>query len=97
MNQFKQLAFSGLSGLLLLCLTSCSSGNQSNKEQSKEPGVVTTQIYFGDPFIMLHDGVYYAYGTASADGIEVYTSTDLLTWEQYPQRKLALDKKDVYW
>ncbi|MDR1154320.1 MAG: hypothetical protein LBL04_06390, partial [Bacteroidales bacterium] len=46
-------------------------------------------VFFGDPFIMLYEGVYYAYGTSGADGIRVYTSEDLLTWE-IPERNLAL-------
>jgi beta-xylosidase len=58
--------------------------------------VSTTRIFFGDPFIMLHDGTYYAYGTASADGIEVYTSADLTVWQPAPGRRLALDRKDVW-
>jgi beta-xylosidase len=52
-------------------------------------------VFFGDPFIMLHEGVYYAYGTSGADGIRVYTSEDLLTWE-IPERNLALSKDDVW-
>lgn len=52
-------------------------------------------VLFGDPFILLHDGVYYAYGTQGANGIPVYTSDDLLTWET-PARKLALHKDDVW-
>ena len=78
----------------LLCVTTCSSGRETN-EDPWEPEVVTTKVFFGDPFIMLHNGVYYAYGTASADGIEVYTSDDLCTW-QAPERRLALHKYDVY-
>ncbi len=79
---------------IFLSLGACSSGNKS-KEEPKEPEVVTTKVFFGDPFIMLYDDVYYAYGTASADGIEVYTSDDLLTW-QAPKGRLALDKKNVW-
>ena len=32
-----------------------------------------------DPFILLEGDTYYAYGTHAADGIEVYTSTNLMT------------------
>ena len=39
---------------------------------------------FADPFVLRHDGIYYAYGTApgGADGrqIPVLRSTDLVTW-----------------
>ena len=34
----------------------------------------------GDPFILFHNGLYYAYGTTHADGILVYVSEDLHAW-----------------
>ena len=34
----------------------------------------------GDPFILLHDGRYYAYGTNHDDGILVYESENLREW-----------------
>ena len=45
-----------------------------------------------DPYILLEDSVYYAYGTHSAEGIEVYTSKDLKSWEF---RGLALHKTNT--
>jgi len=36
------------------------------------------KVPLGDPFIMLWDGKYYAYGTNAKDGIVVYISEDLL-------------------
>jgi beta-xylosidase len=38
-------------------------------------------LFFGDPFILLYDDKYYAYGTNHADGILVYESTDLKNWK----------------
>lgn len=52
------------------------------------------KVPFGDPFIMLHNGKYYAYGTKAADGIAVYVSDDLLTWSA--ENNLALNKSDVW-
>ena len=75
----------------IACLALCG----SEEEQFLEPEANVSEVFFGDPFILLHNGVYYAYGTASSDGIEVYTSNDLLTWKA-PERKLALHKNDVY-
>ena len=46
-----------------------------------------------DPFIMLYHNTYYAYGTNSDEGIEVYTSNDLREWKL---KGLALNKKDVW-
>lgn len=37
-------------------------------------------VEFADPFIMLDGDTYYAYGTMSDEGIEVYTSSDLVNW-----------------
>jgi beta-xylosidase len=63
----------------------------SDQDTNKE---TTTPVLFGDPFIMLHDGTYYAYGTRAENGIEVYTSSDLLTWKK--EKKLALQKEDTW-
>ncbi len=49
-------------------------------------------IPLADPYILLENGVYYAYGTHSADGIEVYTSTDLENWTL---SGLALSKENT--
>ena len=54
---------------------------------------VETPVPLGDPFIMLYEGTYYAYGTHADDGIEVYTSDDLQTWKY---KGMALQKKDVW-
>jgi GH43 family beta-xylosidase len=43
--------------------------------------------YFADPFVLKHEGMYYAYGTgpAGADGSQfpLLTSRDLVHWEQH--------------
>lgn len=51
-------------------------------------------VPLADPFIMLYDGTYYAYGTHSDSGIAVFISRNLKDWEKYPG--LALDKKNSY-
>lgn len=51
-------------------------------------------VLLGDPNILLHDNVYYAYGTNSSEGIEVYTSDDLKTWKKSPN--LALHKSATW-
>ena len=56
------------------------------------------KVPFGDPFILLWEGKYYAYGTNARDGIAVYVSDDLLTW-RVPAgmpNGLALNKSDVW-
>lgn len=36
---------------------------------------------FADPFVLKHNGRYYAYGTPASGGLPVLRSTDLVTWE----------------
>ena len=49
-----------------------------------------SKLPLADPFVFYEDGTYYAYGTYSNDGIVVYTSPNLVEWEQ--QSQLALHK-----
>jgi beta-xylosidase len=58
-----------------------------------------SELPLADPFILVENGTYYAYGTHSEDGIEVYTSKDLKTWQLHG---LALNKVNTtetrwYW
>ncbi len=45
------------------------------------------EINIRDPFVLVHEGIYYLYGTrgatcwGEADGFDVYVSTDLENWE----------------
>lgn len=51
-----------------------------------------SQVPLADPFIMLDGDTYYAYGTHSDNGIEVYTSSDLRSWTS---KGLALNKRNT--
>lgn len=51
-----------------------------------------SQLTLADPYILLQDGTYYAYGTCDADGIRCYSSTDLKYWRY---RGLALNKANT--
>jgi beta-xylosidase len=55
-------------------------------------------VPLADPFILLYDDTYYAYGTGSADGIEVITSKDLINWKKVDNQRngLALHKDDSF-
>jgi len=57
-----------------------------------------SKVPFGDPFIMLWEGKYYAYGTLSPDGIAVFVSDDLLEWRTPGEAPngLALHKDDSW-
>lgn len=74
--------------MALFVATSC-----GGREKSPE-FTYTMPVTLGDPFIMLHDGVYYAYGTNAERGIEVYTSDDLALWSK--AQSLALDADDSW-
>ena len=52
------------------------------------------KLPLADPFIILHAGKYYAYGTSDTDGIAVYISDDLSLWTKHPD--LALHKNNSY-
>ena len=47
----------------------------------------TNEVNIRDPFILVHEGKYYLYGTrsatcwGSADGFDCYISSDLENWE----------------
>ncbi len=71
----KKLTFLFLLSTLLVQFASCKNESKSEDKTSEQ------KVPFGDPFIMLHDGKYYAYGTHGSDGIEVYTSDNLNVWE----------------
>lgn len=72
--------------------TSCSgaSGEATRSPEHKVP--------LGDPFILLWENTYYAYGTLSPNGIAVFVSDDLQTWKAPEGLKdgVALHKDDVW-
>lgn len=58
-----------ISALLALALSTLSAVSGNHRPLS-----------LADPYILLHQGIYYAYGTSGDQGIEVYTSSDLRHW-----------------
>ena len=88
----------------LLTFVACSTTNSNPKEdttmfQYPSPTVQNFQtlpqnpiMNGADPFILLHDGIYYLYSTNAKDGYLVYTSTDLKAWES---KGYCLKKEDV--
>lgn len=74
----------------LLCLLSCFLRAENPEKERRVP--------FGDPFIMLYEGIYYAYGTSETDGIGVYVSEDLKNWRRLENgnRRLVLSREDVW-
>ncbi|MDR0348833.1 MAG: glycoside hydrolase family 43 protein [Tannerella sp.] len=72
--------------IVLFILSCCSNGNENESLQAPVP--------LADPFILLYEDTYYAYGTFSDEGIAVFTSDDLITWKRSPQ--LALHKENSW-
>ena len=62
------------------------------KESSAE--VLSATLPIADPYILLYNGTYYAYGTSVGNGFEVYYSDDLKSWKR--SASLALSEKDSY-
>jgi len=83
---------------IVLLMVFQASGTTIKLPQNNKTVSEIKKVPFGDPFIMLYDGKYYAYGTASPDGILVYVSDDLKTWSVPEGAKdgLALNKNDVW-
>lgn len=80
--------------LLLIALFAGSLGEATARTTDEmERKAVGETVPLGDPFILLHKGTYYAYGTHSDNGIEVYTSNNLKKWKLHG---LALNKDDVW-
>ena len=52
----------------------------------------SSEVPLADPYVLLYDDIYYAYGTHSNDGIEVYTSDDLVHWKN---AGLALHRRNT--
>ncbi|HOL29812.1 MAG TPA: glycoside hydrolase family 43 protein [Paludibacteraceae bacterium] len=78
--------------LLSLIFLSCRKGKIEDQETNK------VLVPLADPYILLYDGMYYAYGTGADNGIEVMTSSDLKTWKRRANTTsgLALYKDDSY-
>lgn len=73
-----------LIALVFTCLVACSSVGISDASNSslqvETPLSELKPLYLADPFILTIQDCYYAYGTNSSDGIEVYMSKDLVRW-----------------
>lgn len=80
--------------IFILLFLSCQ--NKDTKEDVPEQQNILVPL--ADPFILLHENVYYAYGTGAEDGIEVMTSTDLKVWKRAAnnENRLALHKNNSY-
>lgn len=83
--------------VLSLVFSGCTSSGDSSDYFKDQPSPATN-IFFGDPFVLLDGDTYYMYGTSSDAGIEVYKSNDLKNWEGPvgATSGFALHEDDVY-
>lgn len=88
----KNTVFIGFFLAIALLFSSCLRSNA--KGRSEEKKIVSEHIPLADPFILLYNDVYYAYGTSNDNGFEAYYSDNLLDWKRHPQ--LILHKDDSY-
>lgn len=77
-------------------MVGCStSQGKDNSQEDQSSGIkYRKSLDLADPFILLHKGTYYAYGTNSDEGFEVFYSDDLHNWTKHP--KMLLKKEDSY-
>lgn len=74
-----RLILSALSVMAALTFMDCSNSPKRQTEVSWE--IEEEKVPLADPYILLHDGTYYAYGTGEP-GFRIYTSTDLEHWQK---------------
>lgn len=88
-------SFKTITLYLILSLSILSCNDKDTKKQKDEANSHSKQpVALADPFILLYEDIYYAYGTNDKDGILVYTSDDLINWKK--QDTLALHKDDSW-
>ena len=69
------------------------------RKPEPKTGAWDDRLFLADPFVLYHDGLYYAYGTSATHGIAVATSKDLVTWRTdvgLAKEGLALHRSDSY-
>lgn len=99
----KRFTYINLFGLLVWLIgTSCQScSSDGNGVAGEEPPVVDNKpkvdlpyLPIADPYILLHDGRYYAYGTGgtlNGEGIACFSSDDLTHWVRESHALAAAD------
>ena len=89
-----------MSALLLLCILLVYSGksNAMNKGEknipNKEVSVESDRLPIADPYVMLYNNKYYAYGTGgttAGEGFACFSSDDLKNWKREGQALSAAD------
>lgn len=81
---------------MCILVTACNSKNPNGEKEkmTMDSTIVMEYVPLADPFILLHNDIYYAYGTSTDEGFEVYYSDNLRSWKKHPQ--MLLKKEDSY-
>ncbi|MFV0587939.1 glycoside hydrolase family 43 protein [Bacteroides reticulotermitis] len=79
--------------LLVFC---CGSSDPTDEDDKGGGGTVTVETNYlpiADPYVLVHEGKYYAYGTGatSNEGFPCFSSTDLKYWKREGQALSAAD------
>lgn len=73
-----------MAGSLWFCLSCADSDsgkkNQETAEEETSVTVLSQTVPLADPYILVHDSLYYIYGTNVGNGFDVYYSKDLEHW-----------------
>ncbi len=73
--------------LSVILLLSCATTNRSGEDQNEK-------LALADPYILYHEDRYYAYGTSTDEGFEVYYSDNLNEWKRHSD--MLLKKEDSF-
>ena len=91
--------------LLLVCcimFPGCGGSDSTNGDDTGGGNIDIESNYLpiADPQVMLHEGVYYAYGTGGTtegEGIACFSSKDLKYWKREGQALYSADSYGSYW
>lgn len=73
---------------------------ENKKQEGKTYQNPVSSLSSADPFVLKHDGMYYAYCTAAPIGYYVYTSPDLVSWTNQglcAEMMWGIEKSGWYW
>ena len=90
----------GMNALLLLCILLVCNGKsgamekEGNNALEKKVSVESDRLPIADPYVMLYNNKYYAYGTGGTtkgEGFACFSSDDLKNWKREGQALSAAD------
>lgn len=79
---------------LFVCCGNDTPGNDEGGEKPQNPEVETNYLPIADPYVLMHNGKYYAYGTGgttAGEGFACFSSDDLVYWKRESQALSAAD------